>query len=59
MTPAALELWELQERKKRKEKKKEGTRNSSTGTDQKKEPVVHEIWASDIALEGLVAILSG
>jgi hypothetical protein len=43
----------------KKEKKKEGTRNSSTGTDQKKEPVVHEIWASDIALEGLVAILSG
>jgi hypothetical protein len=28
-------------------------------TDQKKEPVVHELWASDIALEGLVAILSG
>lgn len=28
-------------------------------TDQKKEPVVHELWASDIALEGLLAILSG
>jgi hypothetical protein len=31
-----------------------------TTTDQK-EPVVHELWASDIhiALEGLLAILSG
>ena len=28
-------------------------------TDQKKEPVVHELWASDIALEKLLAILSG